>query len=331
MHHKTVLYLILLLGLAISVLVTPFDLLWTQYLAEHDMPLFSKFMKQSLFNREWPGASDLSIVIGLFVLSLYIYSQFKQNLSQRLTLYKPIIGYLAFTALTSPLLIHVVKIIINRPRPSLVFAATKTADWTPHYFFHPWYAFSSHFWLVETFSCSFPSGHTASAMYLLAISYALYSMPHDSMPHRKLNSIIFGVSVFIFACLMSVARAMTLHHWITDSIASIIIMFLFLHVSYFYILNIPQQIQYINGTSSPQKFPKFFELHLFIWILFCALGAVVFSQSIKEIFTTNLKPIWQTVLWVVFTIFGVALILIGSVKLWRYKRFCHKNVTNSNS
>lgn len=323
MSHNLFLVLICIFGVVALAIATPFDLQWTQYFSEHDVPLFSKFMKQSLFNGDWPGAGDLSIFLGLIFLFFYIYFNLKpsslQKLAQKAPKFRPLLGFLVFTALVSPLLIHVVKIIINRPRPSLVLT-------THQYSFYPWYDFPTHFWSISSFSCSFPSGHTASAMYLLAMSYVFYGTAPSAFL-RKIGAYVFGVVVLIFACLMSIARAMTLNHWITDSIASMLLMFFFLHISYFWILKLPLQIQTVNENSVFKRLPRFFELHLFSWTLFCALGAVIFSQSIKEIFAVDLKPLWQSALWICFMIFGIVLFSIGITRFYRFKQ----NVTKSNS
>ncbi len=247
-------------GLAILAFLTPSDFVWTLKLHEQYLnlwPHFASFMKRSFFEGEWPGGSDVGILFGVAVLAAYFRAIRKQALSSR---WRPAIGYLTFVVLTTPVIIHSLKLIANRPRP--------------HFYppFFPWYDVTSFFWSFEVAKSSFPSGHVASAVIPLSLAYVLFR--HLPSWKSRLAVVLFSVAILLHTGFMGIARAMTWDHWLTDSFSAAMIVILHLHASYYWILKVEEQEQMSSFLAKVQQFKRFWELKLVAFCLISSLALV---------------------------------------------------------
>ena len=213
-------------------------------------PHFADFMGRSLFEGAAFGFGDIGTLSHLTAFIVYLGVAARRD---RLLKMRPELGYLAFAAAVGGLCIQGIKVLMARPRPG--------GDFLP-------------FWqLSQTApdrlfgSGSFPSGHTAQIALLLGF---VYTWQRTTLRRR------YGAAcaVFLAAAGMGFSRVVSFKHWLTDTVASIFLCWLLLHVSYYRVLRIPEQRWYLEQTGSlPRSWPRFWELELVFWATLAITGA----------------------------------------------------------
>ncbi len=274
------------------------DFEWTLVVYRHRNELFGELMKRTFFNGWKFGFSDPAIVfLILNAICYFLYSpKRKNNFFHR---YRPYFGFIFFTSLVTGLgLVHSFKWVIGRARPNLVLK-----DGLP---FSQWFEFGPQFVSDGVFYGSFPSGHTATVFLLVTLSYILISDPRGSKLHNAIGWIWGGI-VFICSVLMSLGRAMTLDHWLTDCAGIILMAWLSIQLIFFHILKIPNQVSYIKANGRYAPLPLFWELML-LWRLFLiTIGVMSVIIGVRAV-------ILQKAPWLVL------IVIPGSFLVYRFTR-----------
>lgn len=182
---------------------------------------------RSLFEGQAFGVGDLGTITAALVLIAYLGTTTlsAQRPSSRFRSWRPFLGFMSYAILISPILVHGLKRSLGRPRPSSVesglaaFQAMTT----------PWRDVAAP--LVD--SGSWPSGHTATMALMLALVYAT---------RHKLARWLLSLMLLTLTIGMGLSRIAAGMHWLSDVVASLLLMLLLLHSSYHYILCVPQQL-----------------------------------------------------------------------------------------
>jgi membrane-associated phospholipid phosphatase len=259
MTSLRLLIVIMITGVAVMLLVTPYDYELAVWLAGRKVPWFVEVMSESIFELETIGGGDLVVFYAAFCLILYLLSSLLdadcaarprlfrlQNLvagrpgaADWLRRNRLRLEFMVVTAFCcSTLMVKTLKWIMARPRPKKVFWGTRP--------FSEWYEMGPYFLDEGTYRASFPSGHTASAISLIGLAYVLIFSFSDNR-HRRSGLIVLG-GVLAFVSAMAVARVMTRAHWPTDVSFSIFAGWLLIHILFFYGLRVAGAQ---NGQGDP--------------------------------------------------------------------------------
>ncbi len=263
------------------------DVQWTVLLYKTGFEDFGKLTQRTLFDGSKPGLSDPAIILQLVNLGCYLYySRQRQSLS--FDRYRPFFGFMLFCSLFTGLgLVHSLKWVLGRARPYLVLDGEQA--------YSSWYEFGSHFVTDGVFYGSFPSGHTATVFLLITLSYFLIANPNSSAK-VKLLGWIWGIIVFVMTAMMIMGRSITLHHWLTDSVGITLLSWIFIHLVYFRVLNIPAQIRYLEQKREYPPLPRYWELSL-LWRLFLiTIGVMSIVIGARAPFIDGAAPLAVIVL-----------------------------------
>ncbi|MBF0443928.1 MAG: phosphatase PAP2 family protein, partial [Oligoflexales bacterium] len=179
--------LLLITGIGITslILITPFDYDFTLWIHDHMHPSFSSFMARSVFEGDMIGGGDFGIFIYIAAFILFLITIKKR--SSRETLINVYAKYLLFTGITIGIgIVHNLKNVMGRARPGDILGSGKP--------FSPWYVFGPYLPFRDHFSGSFPSGHTATMLCLIAIAYVVYN--HNGSGKWKAWGIVLFLSGF---------------------------------------------------------------------------------------------------------------------------------------
>ena len=273
---------ILCAGIAVLVVLTPYDYHWTIYLSTHKIHGFAEFMNRSVFDRSrLPGAGDLVYPPLIVVLLLYIPSWLRKfnHLPPRprfhtfLISFRPLLGFTLMSAFACALLfVHTTKQIMGRARPNEVFEGKMP--------FSQWYQSGPHFFTHGSFTGSFPSGHTATAA--ITIIYAYVLLASLAGRRRWIGRTGLALSV-LFTITMGVARMMSASHWLTDVLFTLFSQWALIHIIFFWVLKIPEQREYFRQHGTPPDRPPFFELRLCLLLLLLCPGLWAFCTGLRSI------------------------------------------------
>ena len=279
--ESQVLLAILCAGIAVLIVLTPYDYQWTYALSTHKIQGFAEFMNRSVFDRSrLPGAGDLVYPPLIITLLLYIPSwlwKFNHRspwarFHSILVSFRPLLGFTLMSAFACALLfVHTTKQIMGRARPNAVFEGKMS--------FSQWYQSGPHFFTHGSFTGSFPSGHTATAAISIIFAYVLLA----SLAGRRrwIGWIGLALSV-LFTSAMGIARMMSASHWLTDVIFTLFSQWALIHIIFFRVLNIPEQQEYFRQHGRPQARPSFFELRLCLLLLLLCPGLWAFCTGLRS-------------------------------------------------
>ncbi|MFC1857748.1 phosphatase PAP2 family protein [Thermodesulfobacteriota bacterium] len=278
----------------VMVVITPVDYRWSIFFHEHNWPIFSKFIGQTIFEGEGLGSGDPVIVFLLLSVTAY-YLAWKKPPHKSLLAWRPQLGYIVASGLISGVfLVHSLKWIMGRARPYLVLSKEMP--------FSAWYEWGPHFVTEGIYRGSFPSGHTAQIFLLMTVAYILAADPGHRVRWRVIGWLWGGFTVLI-SLAVGIARCMTLSHWISDVLGIIFLSWLTLHILYFRILRIPQQTQYYKIHGQYPATPQIWELRLCGYLFFVFLGFTGAAMAVRSIFRG--EALWLLLLGVL----GIPLII----------------------
>ncbi len=288
------------------VLISPVDYAWTQWLVQHNDVAFSNFIGRSLFEGGLPGASDFAVIALLAILVLFILAWARPHTFPWLLSWRPRLGFMTFSALVyAVFFVHSTKWIWGRFRPYSVLLENNA--------FTDWFKLGPQFIGDGIFRGSFPSGHTAASLALMSLAYVLVGTGVTRL-QRGLGW-GFGVFVLIYSLAMSVGRAMTGAHWLSDCVASIGSGWILLHIFFYWGLRVPEQCRWAERTGLPIPRPRWWEWLLAVnafWVFLgfwgCGIGlrALEFGRSLWLAF---LIPLW------------LGLMFYGAKRLWQLGLF----------
>lgn len=246
---------------------------------------FLEFMERSVFEGDSFGAGDIGTLTQILAFVAYLIAACLND-GRRYRL-RSSLGFLAFVGCSSGLLVQGLKVFLARPRPGGEFAP---------------------FWQVSTIaperlfgSGSFPSGHTAQIALLLSL---VYIWQGASPWIRRLAALL----VFVLAGVMGFSRIAGFKHWLTDTLGSVFLCWLLIHISYYYVLRIPEQLAYCQRWGIlPKSWPRLWEIALLFWL------------SLATLATASSAALWrgQRVAWAAVVIVGLP---IGILQFLRLRR-----------
>lgn len=250
------------------------DFSWTLYVHENQHPFLGDFMKRTLFDSGKFGASDPAVFLILVIAVAYFINNPQKKISQ-LGRYRPQLGFVLTSALITSLgLVHSLKIVVGRARPDMVLKH--------NYPYTKWYEFGAQFVADGFFYGSFPSGHTAGVFMLMSFSYILIFDPTKSFKF-KIAGWIWGGLTLIYTSLMIVGRSMTLDHWLSDSIGITLMCWMSIHLLFFYVFKIPQQLEYINRHHAYPALSRYWEFKI-LWRLLiltlCVMSNIIGFRAV---------------------------------------------------
>lgn len=271
------------------------DYEWTFWLHDHQIEYWAVFVKQTLFEDGSFGGSDPGIFLQLILGAGFFFS-YPGSRFPRLQRYRPYLGFTIFTSLVTGIgLVHGLKWIIGRARPYLIIDKGLP--------FSHWYEIGPHQVSDGSYFGSLPSGHTATAILMITLSYIMAADRTHSLPIQIMGW-IWGVLTLIYATAMAIGRSMTLHHWLSDGFAVIILDWMAIHLIFFFILKVPRQVQYIKLHGRYPKLDRYWELQLLWRVLLVVLAIVAAVFGIKAV-------IFQKAAWLI-------LLLVPAVPLAVY-------------
>jgi membrane-associated phospholipid phosphatase len=258
----------------LMVLVVPVDYEWTLVLREHRIPSLDQFMDHTIFEGEPVGGGDPVICLLLLVAGAS-YLAWKFGPKSRFYAWRPHLGFILTSALIcSVMMVHSLKWVMGRARPSQV-----VKDYFP---FSDWFVFGPRFITEGTYQGSFPSGHTAQAFVLVTIAYALATAFHQTRAVRLIGWLWGGIAG-CFVVLMGISRCMTMNHWLSDVLGAIGISWILMHAIYFWMLKIPEQIEYYERQRRYPSEPVVWELRLCVHVFGMVLGGMAVMLGVRAV------------------------------------------------
>ncbi len=286
---------ILIIGTIAMILVTPEDFAWTKYLREHRIDSFKDWMANSVFEGEMIGGSDLPVFVLIISALLYLVAWIPSisnmkirvkfsfilnflnkhpRFKEKINLWRPLFGFILASSLCLAMFINATKWTVGRARPKYVIEKGMA--------YSEWYEFGPYFVANGTFRGSFPSGHTGTVIILAVFGY-LFLFNTKKM-WLKAIGIIITLFTLLSSVLMLLARCMSLAHWVSDSVISIIFGLLIVHLLYFWILKMPEQREYIQKNRQPMPLPFLYELQLCLMLFFVVIGAMAVIVGLRALY-----------------------------------------------
>ena len=247
---------------------------WTMAIGSMQWPWFEAIMGRSLFEGDRPGANDPVILLLLAATFVY-YMGWRRPAPEKWAAWRPQTGFILVSALvTAVYFVHACKWAIGRARPGLVIEKGMA--------FSHWFTFGPHFITDGIFSGSFPSGHTSQMFILMTVAYVLAGDPLLSGRKRQAGILWAAVSILL-SLAMGFSRCMTLNHWLTDTLGSILIGWFIMHLLYFHILRVPAQRRFMANHRAMPEVPGAWEIILCVHLLIGTLGAVMTTIGIRSV------------------------------------------------
>ncbi len=249
-------------------LISPWDCQISFWMTHHNIPWFSSFFANSLFEGEPIGAGDIATLLMIASAVLYLVSWLPSALPL-IGRWRPELGFLLLSSVIATIcVVHGFKYIIGRARPDLVIH--QGAVFT--YWFEPG-PFNPLTYTVG--GGSFPSGHTAAMTILIAFAYII-TFSAQPQVETACGRYIIGLSV-AFCLLMTIARSMNGSHFITDGLVVTGTNWLIIHSLFFYALDVPAQKKGQTWPDNVNRPPFMWELRLSLYALAATALFTVFS------------------------------------------------------
>ncbi len=297
--------LILFVFGGLLVAVTPVDLAWTRWLAEHRHDGFTDAMRRTLFEGHLPGASDLPVLLILGMTVAYVLAQ-RPGASRRLAAWRPALGFQVTAALAAGLgVVHSLKWVMGRPRPWSVFGRGELP-------YSEWYQFGAHYITDGIYRGSFPSGHAAATFMFMVLAYALAGDRRAPL-RQRLAGMGVGLFALLLAGAMVVANAMSRSHWLSDGVAVVGLVWLTLHALYYWVLRVPAQQRRLPTWGRPGKLPvgrAYWELRWCGWGALLLTGIVLLALALRG-------PWFAAPWWMLALLVGLGAALV----VWSFPRF----------
>jgi membrane-associated phospholipid phosphatase len=257
----------------------------TKWLGSHGWAVFAEVMGRSLFEGERPGGGDLAALFLVGVFCLYAVS-LRPTAPERVVAWRPVLGFMVVSAiLTTFAYVHTLKWLVARARPDLVFDG--------YYPFSAWYAIGPHFVTEGIYHGSFTSGHTAQAFVLMVLAYALAGNPATGRGPKAVGWLV-GVLVVGYALGMGLARCMSLSHWVTDVVGSVVMSWVTLHVLYYGILKVPEQQRVRKTLDRSGALQAGWELLMGFYLVAAFFGILLAGTGLRALWVAQAR--WLAIL-----------------------------------
>jgi membrane-associated PAP2 superfamily phosphatase len=286
-------FTVLLLALA-----SIFDYSATLYLRENDWRAWSSLMDRSWFEGESFGGGDVPVIVFMAVIFAWALSflRFSPKSLKRLRRY---FSYIIVHGLLTAVVIHLLKGVMARPRPSDVFSGEIA--------FRSWFDLQSpelHGWGRG----SFPSGHTANIASLVSLTYVIAHGLSAASRWVHLARII----VFCLIATMGLSRVMHGAHWLTDTIAAAAITWWLADAVFHRLLCLPMQ-----RFPTEIHRPCLWEFRLFVMVLVGCLNLAAALFALRLL--AHSLYVWGTLY--LISALGVAYVLFRAISLWQESLF----------
>jgi hypothetical protein len=127
---------------------------------------------------------------------------------------------------------------------------------------------------------SFPSGHTAAVFILMTLVYAYGGDPASGF-RRRVSTRLLGAAVLAYSAAMGIASSMARSHWLSDVIGSVGMVWLVIHVLYYPVLRVPDQIAHWRRNQRHLALPSYWELRLCGWGFLALLGVMAIGLGAR--------------------------------------------------
>jgi membrane-associated phospholipid phosphatase len=232
-----------ILFLSAMVAIVPVDYEWTVYLIDHRSETAVDFLRRTVFEGNALGATDLPVFALLIIIIAYVRVS-AGAAKPSFAAWRPWLGFALISTLAAGLgAVHTLKWVVGRARPYEVVAGH-------HLPYTPWYWPGPHFVTEGVYRGSFPSGHTAAAFAFIAMAYAMAGDPLLSRGWRWAGWAV-GAGALAFSAAMAVASAMARSHWLSDAIGVTGMVWILVHVLYYWGLRVPDQRRYWRSEGGP--------------------------------------------------------------------------------
>jgi len=255
--------------------VTPLDYAWTLDLVAHRWGVAVRFLRRTVFEGSALGASDLPIFALLVLFALYAQVTSRRAIPALIPL-RSWLGFILVATLASGLgVVHTLKWIVGRARPYEVLGDGRLP-------FTPWYVTGPHFVTEGIYRGSFPSGHTAAAFAFIALAYVLAGDPLLTRGWRLAGWGV-GAGALLFSAAMGIGSAMAGSHWLSDAVAVTGLVWILVHVLYFWGLRVPDQRRYWRAHGALPRPPGRWELRLCVLGFPVLLGTVAAGLGLRAL------------------------------------------------
>lgn len=279
--------------------VTPMDMAWTRWLAQHKVAAFAEFMAQSMFELEWPGGGDLVVCFLIAVVACY-YCAVKARPGTTWARRRPAVGFIVTAGVVTAVYnVHSIKWILGRARPDAVFHGQLP--------FTPWFVPGPQLMSHGVFHGSFPSGHTALAFTPFALAFVLSD-------RRPAAAAAMGAAAALYAAAMGMARCMTTSHWITDVAGAVFLSVTAMVYLYYRLMRVPEQTHRCQAAAPPPDLPAGWELVLALTLGMVYAGAMALICGLR----IGWQEGWSA--WVLLVPAGAALAAAGIRLTGRLRR-----------
>lgn len=272
-------FCLLLLFVLLGVFLPEFDRDLTMRLHHAADPGFTSFMGRTLFQGDLPGGGDLVIFGMLAMLAGYFLASFGAG-PKCLQRWLPSFGFALFAGLASAVcLVHGIKWVVGRARPAEVVSKGVA--------YSDWFQLGPHYISEGAYRGSFPSGHTLAALLVMLGAYVLAGDRTQALKLRTAGWMI-GLLGLAYAGGMSIARAMSLAHWLSDGMLGILLGWMVIHACYFWVLKVPQQNRH---PDIRKQLPFLFELRFGILVVLATVGFTSALLGLRGFFLLGFHPL----------------------------------------
>jgi membrane-associated phospholipid phosphatase len=286
---------------------------WTMFLHERIPGAFGEIMGRSAFEGELPGAGDPVVVYLITAVFVYI-AALRAAPDSPLAAARPSAGFVvAASLIASVIFVHGAKWAMGRARPDLVLSNQMP--------FSHWFVFGPHLISEGTYNGSFPSGHTAQAFTPFAMVYVLLGA-RKRLPSRRWWGILLACLCLAYVTAMGVARCVTLSHWITDVLGSMLFSALIMHLLFFHIMRVPAQQRYFAACARHPEGSTGWELWFILYTALAVCGVALMVVGARVLSVPDHR--WLSA-WVLP---GVILTMVGLVKCRSLCRRIHAALEN---
>lgn len=186
------------------------DALMTEWLAQRNWPAFSTFQDRSFFEEGVIGGSDLGLLLQIGSVVTLIFHLVSDRSVLRLPGWQRFNASVALSCLHIGLVVHGLKFAWARARPYVVAASDVDA-------YTSWYQPGRLSVIGSNVSGSFPSGHSAAAAAFFVLAFYVPRRFQGWPTLYRMCALGLAVS---FWGAMLIARPMSRAHYITDCLAS---------------------------------------------------------------------------------------------------------------
>lgn len=250
-------YLILAIALVVLAVAARFDYELTTILAQHPRTEWVAYFRQSVFQKGAWGYTDFGILFYALMIGTYIYCHTgprPEGATRRHPRLAQASGYLLSSGLlVGIVMVHGIKLALGRARPYQVLDG--------HFPYTAWYELGPLNSLAGDGSGSFPSGHTATTLWLVALwflveRYTRARQPATTKSHRAINwlSALWLAFALLQALVTGVTRSITREHWLTDWLGATLMGLALINICYRALV-----------VYAPDPVPRYYEIRWAGW------------------------------------------------------------------